>query len=453
MQQHVRIFVPFFYHLSFALLVFFSAPIASASESSTSDQVRLDFPLLDLPFNSDEPAPNLLSMRQTLEFSTSFYQGFHRLIGGEPGTERQSGRIWWILGFDLLTNYIPLGSSWMHEEWHRAVMSNRHIGSFNDVNTLPFGKTLIAVSHVDDADLIRLKREHPADQVRMGSAGMEAQIQQNLRIEKDHFFNHGRTEDRLVMLMNTIGVSSYLAACSSKDADTSTDQQNSGDGSDVSKRDFTGLDCTAWAYDLFRPDEPYTQRGTHPSGVGVDRYIRYSDLNDREKKFLSEQMQLSLLNFVDPFLYNFQEFHTHLLGEDLRWNFRMSHTLTSFGGVVNAHLFVEKNSEKYLITLHDGMTDARIFPGLTVEWVESPLRWDHYKLTSGITIWQQPRGQRVEEAQSETVVDVMSQIFYELREGETLFAGLEAKTPGWIAGNVYLDRNLSAWAGFRITAF
>ncbi len=29
------------------------------------------------------------------------------------------------------------------------------------------------------------------------------------------------------------------------------------EGADVKRRDFVGLDFTAWVYDLFRPDEPY----------------------------------------------------------------------------------------------------------------------------------------------------------------------------------------------------
>ena len=34
----------------------------------------------------------------------------------------------------------------------------------------------------------------------------------------------------------------------------------------IAKRDFVGLDCNAWVYDLFRPNEPYELRGIHPIG-------------------------------------------------------------------------------------------------------------------------------------------------------------------------------------------
>ena len=87
-------------------------------------------------------------------------------------------------------------------------------------------------------------------------------------------------------------------------------------------------------------------RGAHPSGVGLDRYIRFSDLNEKEKSFLRLQARLSLFNLLDPFLFGF----AGLEGEDARWNLRASHHLTSFGGVVNAHLFYKKGKDKFLLT-------------------------------------------------------------------------------------------------------
>jgi hypothetical protein len=49
-------------------------------------------------------------------------------------------------------------------------------------------------------------------------------------------------------------------------------------------------------------------RGTHPSGVGIDRYVKYSDLTGEEQDFLKKQAYLSLLNFIDPQIISIHRF-------------------------------------------------------------------------------------------------------------------------------------------------
>jgi hypothetical protein len=418
---------------------------------SSKANVYLDLPVFDIPYNTTSYYPNLYSMRQSLALSTDFYQGFHRLLGGPPETQKR--RIWLIAGLDLISFYTPLGNAWMHEEWHRAVMSHRGIGSFNDVNTFPIGKTLIAVSHVDDQDLIALKRDHPADQVRLSSAGMESQVAQNMAIEKTHFYDGTKTFDQIVLWMNAVNVTSYLASCSSKDADKSTDDQNKDDGADLSRRDFTGLDCTAWVYDLFRPDEPYAARGTHPSGIGINRYIKYSALSEKEKSFLQLQTGLSILNIVDPFLIGFESFKAEAFGEPLVWNAKLSHSITSFGATVDVNLFLKARGEKFLFIYHHGLTDTRTFPGVTAEWIDKALPWDKFSLSTALTLWQQPQDQRVEETRGEILVDGMAKVAYQHTPEIASYVGFEAKTPGWLAGNVYLEKNVSLWAGLRVGGF
>ena len=53
---------------------------------------------------------------------------------------------------------IPLYDVWMHEEWHRAVMTQRNISSHNGVYNFDFGSSSIPVDRVTDDDLIRLKK-------------------------------------------------------------------------------------------------------------------------------------------------------------------------------------------------------------------------------------------------------------------------------------------------------
>lgn len=94
-------------------------------------------------------------MQQSLAFSTDFYEGVHFLIAKNQ-SEASIFDIVKTIGFDIASFYIPLGNGWMHEEWHRAVLSKHGYGSFNDMNTLPFGQNIVAVSHVEDKDLLEL---------------------------------------------------------------------------------------------------------------------------------------------------------------------------------------------------------------------------------------------------------------------------------------------------------
>lgn len=413
----------------------------------------IDLPLVDSPFNFTHNSPNAFSMRQSVELSTSTYEVAHRLIMGDP--DKRAKWFQWVglIGFDVFMEFVPPGAGWMHEEWHRSVMTRHGIGSFNDMNTIPIGRALIAVSHVDDADLVALKRDHPADQVRLSAAGMESQVFQNQLIGENHFFHGARSKDFGILWANAFSVTGYLTTCAGPGADTSTDEQNADDGTDVSKRDFTGLDCTAWVYDLFRPDEPYTKRGIHPSGLGINRYIHFSDLNEKEQKFLKWQATLSFFNFLDPQMYRVRDFHAEIDGEDLRWTVSFRHYLTSFGGTVDTNLFLAFREEQYLVTWHSGMTDTRYLPGVTLKWVETALPWSSFFLTSSATLWQQPRDQRVEESSDDTVVDASVELSYRQDRNWSYYAGIEAKTAGWIAGNVYTDANTSAWLGLRASMF
>jgi hypothetical protein len=428
------------------LLVFLPPALADSGDS-----VTVDLPLVDAPFNFLDDGYMVPSMRQSLAVSSGFYESAHRAIMG-PQEDKKLWKVFVILGFDIATSYFPLGDSWMHEEWHRAVMSRRGISSYNDVNNIPIGQELIAVSHVTDEDLVRLKRDHPAESVRMSSAGMESQIAQNLYIERNQFFNDAPDNNRVLFWLNNFSVIGYLTTCSGQTADSSTDKQNTDDGSNIPKRDFTGLDCTGWVYDLFRPDEPYTNRGVHPSGNGIDRYIRWSDLNDNERDFLKRQMGLSYLNLIDPNLLGFNSFKSNWFGEEMRWNARLSHALTSFGYVVDAHLMLRWSDQKFHFKWHNGFNDRTYFPGLSLSWIDFPLT-DKIALTLDATLWNQPRTQRYNAHGGEMLVAGGVELGYKFKPQARAYVGVEAKTPGWMMGQVFLDRAMTVWTGLRFGVF
>lgn len=412
----------------------------------------VDIPLYDAPFNYERGGYTVPSMRQSLALSTSYYENFHRLIAGT----RDEDQPWWryagVGAFDLISNYIPLGNAWMHEEWHRAVMSRNDISSYNEVYTFPFFQDIIAVTNVSDTDLMRLKQDRKADMVRMSSAGIESQVAQNLFLEKHHFFDDSATFDQPLLLMNAMTNVIYLGTCSSSAANTVTRQQQIGEGRDIGARDFTGLDCNAWVYDLHRPDEPYTARGVHPSGLGINRYIDNSKLTDRERRYLRKNFALSFLSFADPFLVGKDSFGgLNALGQEWRWNANLGHTLTSFGYTVDTRLFLRSGDEKYLLTLHNGFAQ-KYYPGLTLEMVDRPVG-DGFFVTSALTLWPQPTDQRLDATTRQWLLDFMTQFSFQWTPLTFTYFGIQAKTPGWMMGDAYVDGNVSVWTGFRTALF
>jgi hypothetical protein len=302
-----------------------------------------------------------------------------------------------------------------------------------------------------------MKRDHPAELVRLEEAGFEAEYELNLRLEKDSFFLDSGADNQMLYALNAVGTSVYLFTCASSQADTITDEQNARDGADVSKRYFTGLDCTGWVYDLFRPDEPYASRGIHPSGVGINRYRRHSDLTSDEQSFLSEQAYLSLLNLLDPNLFGFRRFRGSdpFTGRPLHWNITLRHELTSFGYTVEENLFVKEGETGLLFILHQYFNRARIYPGLEAQLVRYPLAWGESfdYLTARLLLWFQPQSSRFDALTAGLGGLASVRWNHTLADNFEAYAEVEGKTAGWVAGNVFLDPNVSLRVGLAASFF
>lgn len=409
----------------------------------------LDFPVIDLPYNTSDgyTAP---SMRQSLMLTKNFYQYTHHALeqhfAEQPGIGMLS-----IIGLDVLFMWMPPGDSWLHEEWHRAVLGQYGIDSYNDVYNLPLFADTIAVSHVNDADLVRLKRDHPADQIRLSAAGIEAQTEFVIALEKDAFFDDVENRNGFLLWSNVLNSIAYLHVCASKDADTYTNEAYAHEGANIKKRDFTGLDCNAWVYDLFRPDEAYAARGTHPSGVGIDRYISWSDLSRAERRYLKLQRNLSLLSLVDPFLFGHRSSTTSLPGVDspVRWNAALRHYLTSFGYAVDVDVMLRTAQFRGRVVSHLYRNHDHAFPGLTLELLRVPSRWDEQQIfmSAIFSMWSQPAAQNFHTGHGHTGALVSLRTEAPLTLPWAVYGEVETKTDGWVAGSVYLGANTAARIG------
>lgn len=433
------------------LLTLAIIPLAVARANEPRPAPPVSLPLYDAPFNYERGGYSFPSMRQAADISTGFYENAHRLIGGEMGPWDSTGRFFGVLGFDLATYWLPLGSNWLRAEWNRSVLTRNDISSYDETYRFPFFHSTTKVTDISDTDLSRLKTDHPADYARMESAGFEARLAQNLLVERHHFFDDNQNFDQFLLWLNALSSTVYLSVCGSQAGDVAIQKMRASEGADIGKRDFAGLDCTGWVYDLFHPDLPYSARGTHPSGVGVNRYITHTELGRRENDYLRKQQFLSLFNFADPFLYFKGGWSGKAFGKEILWTANLAHTLTSFGYLIDARLFLRHDAEKFLLTLHNGV--ARNYnPGLSAEWIEHPIG-DGFALSTALTLWPQPTGQRYDAPDKKWLVDASAELFFRWTPLTSTFLGLETKTQGWMLGSPYLDGNVSVWAGYRTTLF
>lgn len=432
---------------------------AAAPEQRVPHGVFLEAPLVDVPFTIGHGGA-FPSMQQSLWITTDFYEAIHFGIGAwlDPPPDHGRGRhpiLYRLLlgAFDVLTGVLPLAFAWQHEEWHRAVLSHYGIGSYNGVYHMDILSNLISVDHVRDEDLAWLKANHPADQVRLSTAGIEGNQQLAANLERVGFFENTHTSDVFLVWLIAVENSSYMVQCASNSSDTLTAKENAADGASIAKRDITGLDCDGWTYDLFRPDEPYASRGIHPSGVGIDRYRSYSRLLPLEQQYVRTQAWLSLLNFADPNLLGFHRFtvRSPFGGGPLAFNLALRHLPTAFGYDVRLDLLVQQAQVSVAISLHAYFNEEHYFPGIEAEILRYP--FGRLLLSSRLATWMQPEALRFMAATGR--LGGLASFRATLGSWPVLqpYLEIEAKSTGWVAGNVYLDHNLAARLGISARLF
>jgi hypothetical protein len=423
--------------------------------------VPLELPLFDAPYNlhADFASP---SMAQSLALSSGAYSLMHGALGQllDPW-DAQGWRRWLGRGLvatsDLVTMLLPPFLAWQHEEWHRAVLSHRQMSSFNDIYHFDLLATTVAVSHVTDADLVRLKAQHPADQVRLSTAGIEGNYALAHDLEAQAWFADNPAFHQVVVALLYLSNTAYLDTCASSEGDRLTDDENAKEGKDIPRRDFTGADCTGWVYDLHRPDEPYAARGVHPSGVGIDRYRKLEDLSEDERHYLRQQVRLSLLNFIDPYLLGIYGLNiAREASPPLILNLALRHLPTSFGYVIRADVALRLGPWKALLQQQNYVNGQRWLPGLDLALLRYPVwqgRAGALDVSGRLAGWLQPARQRYDEDDAQAGGLLGLRLALTLHPRLAPYLEVEAKSAGWVVGNVALERDLSVRAGLLLRVF
>jgi hypothetical protein len=256
---------------------------------------------------------------------------------------------------------------------------------------------VIAVYGVSDEELIRLKLERPADMARLAIAGDEQLVVLSQSQTQDALFFGGESgrlgpvvfsDRRHASLHAWLWASHlfYMMAVTSGSLDETIDRVSAREV-DVLERDLLGLDFTAWARDIHRPREAYEARGAHPTGVGVQRYVKWSELTDEEQRYLKQRRSMHVLNVINPALFNIRGF---ALGEEVMMSAALVHQLAPFGYDLGVSARVMAGDLKLAAWLHGYVSERGVHPGLAlVEWPSEVLGQRVY-WTPRLGGWIQP---------------------------------------------------------------
>ena len=432
----------------------------AAFEVTSVGQVYLDMPLVTQPsqaeayrttggFFSSYMNPG---MENSLAYSTDFYTAAH--YGLKQAIHLKSPywtNFWQRMSvglFDVCTMELPLAYSWLHEEYHRGVMTQYGVNSFNEVLLFRLLSSSIAVSHETDEDMAMLCDSHHPDFVRLMGAGHEAEVDLNRTMQSNQFFYHQDLFNSVIYWMNAVQNIMYLSTCVNGDGDELMRERNAVEF-DVKDRDFTGMDMNAWVDALMYPEKPYAARGPHPSGNGINRYIMTEDLSEACIQYLRRQTGLDLFNFVSPMLIGKTRIRLAETETGAYYgNFAFRHYLTSFGDDISLDLYLQAPWANLYTTLHSHNNYHHHFGGLEVGLVDYPL-WDNRLLLGGTLMgWIQPKDHLFHTSTGSFGGLVKARASYNNRLAAP-YLEMGWKSDGWVAGNANLGDGFFMKAGLR----
>lgn len=402
------------------------------------------------------------SMAGVISYSSSFYnsmnfgiaKGWNRILNPEKS---RSAKIFNAIGVEftagvafVLTTKVPFAGGWAHEEFHRNTWIPLGIGSYNmiwDFKLAP--DALTYVGGIYDEDLVKFKEENPAGFVRMGAAGIEAHYLLSERIQTQDFIYDTNLPNLALYWADFLAAFDYVQRAHTtktikEHAETYNDEPNQ------LKRDFTGNDFTAWVYDLYNSDESYLERGTHPTGIGIDRYRDYNDLSTEMLEYIEKIGDRQWLNVISPFMFRIREIK---LNESLSFNVAMRHYLTAFGDDTQVDFFINHLNNKSVLTFHKYSNHEKNWlPGLELNRYMNFISFENGGRIHGNLrgmIWMQPANQSFFQANSEAGGLFSFQAKYKNNSIFQPYLEVEAKTKGWVAGTPYLGRKISARIGIQ----
>jgi len=378
-------------------------------------RLHVELPVVDIPANTTGPYV-AQSMEQSKWVTADAYEAVHYGLDALFGRKKWYGLLT-ESAFDATTILVsvPFFGGWQHEEWHRAVLARRGISSENPYYSTPSLPLLSPKTiQVSDADIARLKAEHPIDYVRVGEAGFEGQYALTAELERNIFFHDQPNVSSFIIGMSYIETSLYMAICNANPTGTG--------------------DCSLWTDGLFAPHAKPHSDGA-PLAPGAEGYIK-------------TQLGLSFLNFVDPFVFMMKD----LKLRDVRLAAALRHVPTSFGYDVRLDLFYRDAHRGLVFSAHNFVNGVRWFPGASVELAPTPM--GPFSIGARSTFWLQPSDGGFFTASPRPGGDVELTLGVPiLRNRLVPYVELEGKTAGWAMGNAFIEATPAMRLGLQANLF
>ena len=455
--------------LFFTFLIFFSVRGQALKENKN---LLFDIPVVDFPFTTFPSKTNFAtsntwlnpSMNQSVNWSSNLYIGSHYALSKlflKKDTDKKSKRIFKsiskqlsVLTADALFAYMPFGHVWTHEEFHRAIMTKNSVGSEDDANKFMFFSGGLKVKGVRDEDLVRFKKLNPKDFIRLDEAGIEGDYQLIHNLQKNNFFFNQNLPHEILYNVSTLYAIGYVFSSSRAKYNDSIINQDNRIEPTILERDFVGPDLSAWCYNLFHPNIPFDSLGIHPSGVGINRYIKTTQLNADELQYLHQQGNLAFLNLASPMLFGFRKIAIHKNDPSKIYyiNFEIRHYLTSFGNDISVNFFYQKKNQNWLFALHNYNNYNNHFIGVEAENIFHifQLKTKQIPISTRLMLWTQPNNQDFKTSKADLGGLIGIKAYTPIYKQIKGFIDVAGKTNGWVAGNEFLNANLSVKLGLSV---
>lgn len=399
------------------LILFFFYTVAHCQDKiDTTKNDTYSFTLIDYPFVQT-------SIRANNRNYLCAYSLASNTLRNQVGDRQANGLL-------ILFNTLFL-TPLTHEEGHRAILTERGIGSISDpVFSL---KGAAYVKGVEDITLQNLRDENLPSYLRLHSAGLESDYALINRINSEIFFNQSEFQTYKTEYIVRLGsyINYFLLSPFKVFEPNITEEANELD------RDIVGHDIYGFVRHINRPTDSFY------------RYTKYDDLLANERKFVNRAALKSLLNLLNT-IYFYD--NTPNLNSTI-YNFGLGYFLTPFGDAIALNNWITtkkqlniQNSIYYYKNLE------RAFWGLDLNIVD--YRFKKSYLTLGLKGWLQPENgnSKTNNARPGGMIDInwAIPIFHAGKNKERDFflfeLGFASKTNGFALEEVALG----AYTGLRM---
>jgi hypothetical protein len=153
---------------------------------------------------------------------------------------------------------------------------------------------------------------------------------------------------------------------------------------------------------------------------------------------------LSLLNLASPMMLGIRSIPLGK-GSGLYGNFALRHLYTSFGTDLSINAYLKQKPFNWVFSLHLCQNYEHFFPALEARMTDYPVsfgKWGLY-ISPRIMIGMQPVNQEFMTKYAGFFGLIGGRVDFALSRHFLPYLELTAKTDGWVAGNEYLEHNIS----------